>query len=487
MKTIKFLKLILVAFVTITVASCVDSDEYDVPPVAQQLEPNITVTSSIQNVKSALDQHFNDEGESKMTFDGDSDVVFTGYVVSSDYAGNFFESIVIQDSPSNPTHGIEILIDKSSLFESYEVGRKVYVKMAGLSVSYEDGEDNDPTDTDALGRYSVGKDEGGFGLDEVPLYSYLESIVRSTEVETIVPNIISTAAITENHINTFVQLSDMQFEVNELGKTFSGEANDEFDGFRNLVSCADGSEPTLQTSTFADFSSYELPDGVGNMNAVLMKDFRADFLVFVVNSPTDFEFSGTDRCDPVILDCGIASSQGTMNLFNDDFETQTPFSLVTGNGWTNYIETGSEGWEAYTSGGTNSSLGISARMSAYNSNDNDNIGWLIMPSIDFDAQNGETLRFQTSNSFSDDSKMELLFSTDWDGTPANITTATWGVLPAAYIVQDSDFYGSWLDSGIVDLSCATGSMYIAFKYTGGDTNDNTGTYELDEISIDYTP
>ena len=141
MKAIKFLQITAVLILTLTVVSCVNGDEYDVPPTATQVEPDVTVNSSIQAIKSAMDQHFDSNGESKMTYDDDSNVVFEAYVVSSDLAGNFFESIVVQDSPSNPTHGIEILIDKSSLFESYEVGRKVYVKMAGLSVSYEDGDD----------------------------------------------------------------------------------------------------------------------------------------------------------------------------------------------------------------------------------------------------------------------------------------------------------------------------------------------------------
>ena len=58
-----------------------------------------------------------------------------------------------------------------------------------------------------------------------------------------------------------------------------------------------------------------------------------------------------------------------------------------------------------------------------------------------------------------------MFSNDWDGTTDGISSATWGVVPAAYITQDSDFYGAWFDSGIVDLSCGEGVLHFAFKYT----------------------
>ena len=107
-----------------------------------------------------------------------------------------------------------------------------------------------------------------------------------------------------------------------------------------------------------------------------------------------------------------------------------------------------------------------------------------MPAIDLNANTGVTMSFQTSNSFSDSSEMELLFSTDWDGTAAGILSANWGIVTAAYITQDSDFFASWFDSGIVDLSCGTGSnVYFAFRYIGSGDSDFDGTYELDNIKI----
>ena len=81
--------------------------------------------------------------------------------------------------------------------------------------------------------------------------------------------------------------------------------------------------------------------------------------------------------------------------------------------------------------------------------------------------------------------MEVLYSLDWDGTEAGVTLATWGVLSAAYVVKDTDSFVPWFNSGSVDLSCATGIMHIAFKFTGSGQDTFDGIYELDEISIDY--
>ena len=77
----------------------------------------------------------------------------------------------------------------------------------------------------------------------------------------------------------------------------------------------------------------------------------------------------------------------------------------------------------------------------------------------------------------------FLFSSDWDGNPNTITSATWDLLPAAYIVQDDDPFGPWFPSGNVSLECITGSGYIALKYVGSGEEGFDGTYEFDEIVI----
>jgi hypothetical protein len=121
-------------------------------------------------------------------------------------------------------------------------------------------------------------------------------------------------------------------------------------------------------------------------------------------------------------------------------------------------------------------------MSAFNSGDSSNVVWLITPSIDLDAQPVEFVNFQSSNSYSDNSELEFLISTDWDGSEATIGSATWTELPAT-IVSDSEYYQNWVDSGLIELSNFSGNANIAFKYTGADSNDFTGTFELDNFQV----
>jgi hypothetical protein len=65
-----------------------------------------------------------------------------------------------------------------------------------------------------------------------------------------------------------IQLSSAQILKSELNKTFAGEPNDEFDGFRTILECDTEKIIQLQTSTFASFKSNVVPSGKGVFSAV---------------------------------------------------------------------------------------------------------------------------------------------------------------------------------------------------------------------------
>ena len=362
-------------------------------------------------------------------------------------------------------------INVSSLSDTYQFGQKVYVKLNGLTI----GESN--------GVITIGKGDA-VNVMQLQASEYKDVIIRSPEIAEIVPKTAFIENLTASDLNTLIQLQNMQLNRFELGASYASESIDEFDGLRTLESCDSGTSIILQTSTFADFKSLVIPQGKGSITGILSRNFGDDFNVLVVNNTLDVAFTDTDRCDPLELNCGLASQVGSKNLFFENFENQKNNKLIEGNGWTNYIEAGSQGWEAYSSTSTNASLGRSARFQSASSGDISNIGWLITPAINLDVYKGETLRFKTSNSLADSSFLEVLYSLDWDGLPENIKTATWGVLSAAYIVKDTDSFVPWFNSGSVDLSCASGTMYIAFKFTGGGQDTFDGVYELDDVSID---
>ena len=477
MKTIQFFGLCTLLIAAMVIFSCVSDDSFDIPSEEQiGIDINPSDVVSIQTLRDLLLQEINNNGNEILSFVDDSTATkyISGYVISSDEGGNFFEELILQNDTIQPMAGVKILADVNPLFTTYEFGRKVYVKLNGLSVGYDSG-------VLALGfreRNDVSK------IAESQLFKFLK---RDSIVASIIPLELEISGLHTELTNLYIRLPDVQFNryevLGEHPKTFAAEPLDQFDGERELESCSEATAIVFSTSTFADFKSLLLPSGRGYIDGILLYNFFGEALNFVVNDPNDIVFDLEERCDPQEISCGIASTTGNTIVFSDFFETQTPGIPIDGNGWMNYIEEGTQSWEAFRDDGTNTSLGISARMGSFGSGDDNTISWLITPGINFDLQSGETLSFKTSNSFSDGSFLEVVFSNDWDGNPENITHSSWSLLTDAYIVHDDDFFGDWFPSGNIDLSCVSGMGYIGWRYAGSGNEINDGTYELDEIEI----
>lgn len=459
--------------------SCVNDDDYSIPS-PDETENIVIPVSQLTTFKAIYERCKQAVKKGNLIAIIEEDLYIEGYVISSDQAGNFFKELIIQNkidasNPDNdPRLGIKLEINVGSLSDTYEFGRKVYVKLKGLTIG------------ESHGVLAIGRGEDS-KIEQIQEFEYRNIVLRTSEVAIMTPKVSSLIHLTEADENTLIQLDDMQVNRFDLARTYAGESTDAFDGLRILENCESGASILLQTSTFSDFKSLPVPQNKGSIQGVFSRDYRDRFYVLIVNSSSDVTFNSNERCDPMELDCGLAPSFGTINLFYEDFESQKNNKLITGNGWTNFIEAGSEGWEAYSSTSTNASLGRSARFKPASSGDASNVGWLITPAINLDAQEGETLRFKTSNSLADSSYLEVLYALDWDGTEANITSATWGVLSAAYVVKDTDSFVPWFNSGTVNLSCVTGTIHIAFKYTGSGQEIFDGVYELDAISVDYLP
>ena len=70
------------------------------------------------------------------------------------------------------------------------------------------------------------------------------------------------------------------------------------------------------------------------------------------------------------------------------------------------------------------------------------------PAIDLDAQGAEFVKFSSSNSYSDNSELELLISMDWDGSEATIESSTWSTLNTN-IVSDDEYCKTGLILGLL--------------------------------------
>ena len=116
--------------------------------------------------------------------------------------------------------------------------------------------------------------------------------------------------------------------------------------------------------------------------------------------------------------------------------------------------------------------------------------WLITPALDLDAQDHDTLSFESVTGFSDSGlaypQLSVLYSTDYDGG-GDPSTASWSELSGFELSPAGSF--SATDSGPVDLSAISGaSVHIAFRYQSSGTGSGAATvWRLDDISVTSAP
>ncbi|WP_246286103.1 DUF5689 domain-containing protein [Winogradskyella ludwigii] len=479
----KFLKLILVVIASVTITSCVQDDDYTVPGSLGDEEnkalQDLLATStevSFDYAKALYDSDPNNDGDNDdaIPYEVENDIYIKGYISSSDRTGNFYKELYIQNSSENPTSAMKITLDQVDNYNQFNKGREVYVKLTGLYI----GEERTGSNVYTIGA-TPEFDQFGGTVTSLNFNQIAQNVLRSSTSEEIIPLNLSFSEITDQHVGMFVQVDNVEFADNLAGLQYF-DPIEVYDTARTLQSCNGFGYDTfiLETSSFSSFKAFDLPTGNGTIKAVVSKTFDAVSFILALNSVDDVAMEGA-RCS--LLDLGDFAT-----IFEEDFEGMSTGSAISSNGWTSYAEVGTYNWRALTTtdAGNPGPGNTIASMGAYNSNTDVNIAWLISPSIDLDAQSTEFVNFQSSNSFSDESELQVLISTDWDGTTANVATATWTALPATVVGADV-YYEDWIDSGLINLSSYSGTAYVAFKYIGGfpSSGDIDGTFEIDNYKI----
>jgi hypothetical protein len=167
-------------------------------------------------------------------------------------------------------------------------------------------------------------------------------------------------------------------------------------------------------------------------------------------------------------------------IFTEDFNNET-FNDGAPEGWTLYAEIGTVAWSQTEYSGDGY-----AEYTTYQSSDVSSSAWLISPAIDMDKNVGEKLVFQSAQAYvgSAANSLELLISTDFNGT--DVASATWDVVNFNTPPLSFDTNFDYFNSGIIDLSAYTGTLYFAFRGKGSGTNTALdGTYQIDNVEI-YT-
>lgn len=210
------------------------------------------------------------------------DLIIEGYVISSDKEGNFFSVLHFQDSYQNPTEGFQIEIDQRDSHLFYPDGSKIYIRLRGLYLG---------KSKEVFKIGGVFTSFGNISVGRLPTTVVNEHIFLSCEEkQQILATPVSIDNIFENHTNTLVSLSSVEFIADDQDKIFADERKETK---RMLTDCA-GNEIVLLNSGFSDFQDELLPKGNGTITGVLKRE-KDDYQI-VVRGLDDFDFN-QELCD----------------------------------------------------------------------------------------------------------------------------------------------------------------------------------------------
>ena len=106
---------------------------------------------------------------------------------------------------------------------------------------------------------------------------------------------------------------------------------------------------------------------------------------------------------------------------------------------------------------------------------------MISPAVDLSQASAPGMSFKSSKNYTGPA-LQLMISTDYDGTSDPSTNGTW-VNYTGYATWSPGTF-SWTNSGIIPLTQFLGnsSVYFAFKYASSAPN-SASTWQVDDIII----
>lgn len=447
MKTL-IVKSLLFIVLMLVLTSCVN-DEIAAPKLIctqPELTPNKTVSDVYGVANTLVSQYKYDD-------------IIEAYVVSSDEAGNFFKSISFQTlgTATKPAIGFSVPVDVSNLYIDFRIGNKVYIKLKDQFTDLYFG------GMRIGGLFVTAGNQGAVGrLSQNDYKQILNASCTTVKEEVLVRSLTMSELLNDANLNTLVELSDVQFAEDAIGRRYFEETNNV--GGATNWSLIDklGNQVYFRTSSFADFATKIVPDGSGKVRGILTK-FGTDYQL-LPRSEKDVMLTGK-RAIP---------------FFAQDFKTVVDRSNVNLPGWANIIQSGSITWRGGFSAGNGYAEFYFSGTRVLN-----NVAWLISPKIDMDLQTKEVLTFRSAQHHLDvDSPLntlEVYVSTNFNGL--NVSAATWTRLDVKIPTQATPWY-QFVGSGAVDLSAYTGKINIAFKYVGSGRNlALDGSFLLDDVQI----
>ena len=276
------LKVMIFAFVVfsgIAFVSC--NKKFDAP--GAPIDPSLTATISIKDLKALHTV----AGQLDVI---DGDLIIAGLVVANDQAGNLYKELIIQDG----TGAIKLMLNANNLYNTYPVGRRVFVKCKGLCLS----------DYNKQPQLGIKATVAGIpSIESIPTALISKFVVGGSLNNPVTPLVVSindlSTSMQDPYLGALIQINECEFSISDTSKTYSDTSAYKENVSLNLKTCSGGSI-IIRTSGYAKFAGINVPNGNGTLTAIYTLYNTTKQLV--IRDTSDVQFSGP-RCGsgPVTL------------------------------------------------------------------------------------------------------------------------------------------------------------------------------------------
>jgi hypothetical protein len=261
MKTFKNIHIwvLLTGIIAITQVSCIDKEFGTIAPRTDST--HLAANTTIAELKSLYSGDLL-QLTSTSLYQRDS-ILIEGIVVSDDKAGNFYKTIVVQDA----TGGIEVKLDKTTLYNDYPRGSRVVVYCNNLYLGEYGGLPQLGSIYTENGITQLGSLEGDIIISK--------HVFRKGKTPvTVTPLVLTSIGLTPSNFSKLVSFEDVQFQTlnlpgSNVRLTYADPIGLNSISHR-LMGCSDTySTLVVRSSGFARFAKDTIPSMNGTITGVL--------------------------------------------------------------------------------------------------------------------------------------------------------------------------------------------------------------------------
>jgi len=448
MNIIRYTFAVLAIAISLLVTGCANNDDVNAPEIVyHNATPTITLEELYAKANTTLQKY---EGND----------IIEAYVSSSDEGGTFYKSVSFQNLDG--TLGFSVSVDMYNINNDFKPGRKAYIYLKDLYFTIAHGS---LVMGDIYEETSVGR------MRPQDFYKKVFASAIVVSEEELVHQRTLAQLKNNNYINTLVDVVNVQFDDDAVGKTFY-DANNVIGSATNHKIVDATGNMIFRTSEFARFADKVVPPNNGKIRGVLTK-FNSDFQ-FMARTFSDIQLTG----DRIRKSTAIG---GTNMLFtttvNENFE-----SFAVGDTSTAFPAYGND----YAAGGRYWAVksfqnNKYIQLTAFGNSAAITKSYFIVP-VKFSGNN--SLSFETKDGYYNGNVLNVYYvAADKYAYGTLVNTANFTDITDKFTYSSGTVTGyaaNFVPSGNYQFPAATnGDGYIVFEYSG--TKEVTTTIQIDNI------